>query len=49
LGRRVGQLDEHKHLGIGSKANQVTHITAERTEVRAIQKGEVIVSQFLSY
>ncbi len=47
LGKRKGQLDNHKHLGDYLKANQVSHISAEELKYVAVQDGEVVVSQVL--
>src|SRR4051812_22858367 len=47
LGKRKGQLDEHKHLDEWLKANGCTHISAEELKFVAVQKGEVVVSQVL--
>ena len=47
LGKRKGQLDEHKHLADWLKANKITHITAEELKFVAVQTGEVVVSQVL--
>ena len=47
LGKRKGQLEEHKHLGDWLKAHGAGHITAEELKFVAVQKGEVVVTQVL--
>jgi HEAT repeat protein len=47
LGKRKGQLDNHKHLGEWLSANGCTHIKADELKFVAVQKGEVVVSQVL--
>ncbi len=48
LGKRKGQLGEHKNLEEFLKANQVTHIEAEEVEFVELKKGDVVIQQVLS-
>ena len=48
LGKRKGQLGDHKNLDTWLKAENVTHIQAEEVEFVELKKGEVVVQQMLS-
>jgi HEAT repeat protein len=48
LGKRKGQLGEHRTLENWLKAEGVTHIQAEEVEFVELKKGDVVVQQVLS-
>jgi len=48
LGKRKGQLGDHKSLAEWLKAENVSHIQAEEVEFVELKKGEVVVQQVLS-
>ncbi len=48
LGKRKGQLGDHKNLGEWLKAEGVSHVQAEDVEFVELKKGEVVVQQVLS-
>ena len=48
LGKRKGQLGDHKNLESWLKTEKVTHIQAEEVEFVELKKGEVVVQQVLS-
>jgi HEAT repeat protein len=48
LGKRKGQLGDHKNLGEWLKAESVSHVQAEEVEFVELKKGEVVVQQVLS-
>src|ERR1700733_736446 len=48
LGKRKGQLGDHKNLGEWLKAEGVSHVQCEEVEFVELKKGEVVVQQVLS-
>src|SRR5262249_40951601 len=48
LGKRKGQLGDHKSLGDYLKAEKCDHIQAEEVEFVELKKGEVVVQQVIS-
>ena len=48
LGKRKGQLGDHKNLGEWLKAEGVSHVQCEEVEFVELKKGEVVVQQVIS-
>src|SRR5205814_814072 len=48
LGKRKGQLGDHKSLSEWLKAEGVSHVQAEAVEFVELKKGEVVIQQVLS-
>ena len=48
LGKRKGQLGDHKNLGEWLKSEGVSHVQAEEVEFVELKKGEVVIQQVLS-
>src|SRR5258706_10924850 len=48
LGKRKGQLGDHKNLSDWLKAEGVSHVQAEEVEFVELKKGEVVIQQVLS-
>jgi HEAT repeat protein len=48
LGKRKGQLENHKSLGEWLRGENVSHVQAEEVEFVELKKGEVVVQQVLS-